>query len=609
MNESVNNGDANGGDANGRTGFNAWNPGISSKIPMSLEPQITLFNSENSTVDYRNAKELSDYCGLSTAEVISFRAQRLVTHELLVRVTADLSVPDGPNYEDLGISLRSMVHTIFEHYASPQINNIQKELNQKLDVARAFIEKQLSEQLFERDKQSQVTAPKRSFFDRWLKPKTTGKKTRPSSSEPPEIKALASWRKMYDAESDSPTRACLTSLIKIVGSIAAHRGRVMNDPELIATIATNHASNDIGQELVSELVAPLFSEAVEKEGYHRLPVQPKPVVMNVKGSSASGKSTIRPQQRELADKLDIPWEEFALISPDYWRKYLLDYDSLGDDYKYAAMLTGQELEIIDKKLDRYMARKAADGHIPHLLIDRFRFDSFNIDDGQNPDSKLLSRFGDRVFMFFMITPPSETVERAWLRGLSTGRFKAVDDLLFHNIEAFTGMPALFLSWVKSKDKQVHFEFLNNDVPKGTLPETAAFGWNDSMTILDYSLMRDVDRYRKVEVDARSADQVLITDDKENSNTEFLANCIKAISHVKFADAGTAKVYAEFENNKLSWVDKELLARQTCAELFNGLINRFGYSMADCAHGTGRSIDFELEKKYTLGQWSAPTTST
>ena len=70
-----------------------------------------------------------------------------------------------------------MVHTVFEHYASPQINNIQKELDQKLDVARAFIEKQLAEQLFERDKQSEDTAPKRSFLDRWLKPKITGKKT------------------------------------------------------------------------------------------------------------------------------------------------------------------------------------------------------------------------------------------------------------------------------------------------------------------------------------------------------------------------------------------------------------------------------------------------
>mgnify|MGYP007000063532 len=76
------------------------------------------------------------------------------------------------------------------------------------------------------------------------------------------------------------------------------------------------------------------------------------------GASAAGKSTIRPQQRLLAERMGVPWEDFALISPDYWRKYLLDYDSLGVDYKYAAMLTGRELEFVDKKLDRYMAQKA-----------------------------------------------------------------------------------------------------------------------------------------------------------------------------------------------------------------------------------------------------------
>ena len=149
-------------------------------------------------------------------------------------------------------------------------------------------------------------------------------------------------------------------------------------------------------------------------------MQKKPVVMNVKGASASGKSTIRPQQQQLADRLGIPREDFALISPDYWRKYLLDYSSLGDDYKYAAMLTGQELELIDKKLDRYMALKAEKGEIPHLLIDRFRFDSFIVEDGRSHDNKLLSRFGDRIFMFFMVTSPEETVVRAWERGLTTG---------------------------------------------------------------------------------------------------------------------------------------------------------------------------------------------
>ena len=65
-----------------------------------------------------------------------------------------------------------------------------------------------------------------------------------------------------------------------------------------------------------------------------------------------------------------------MISPDIWRKFLLDYTSLGGAYKYAAMLTGHELEIIDQKLDRRMEAKAARGEMSHLLIDRFRFDSF-----------------------------------------------------------------------------------------------------------------------------------------------------------------------------------------------------------------------------------------
>ena len=38
------------------------------------------------------------------------------------------------------------------------------------------------------------------------------------------------------------------------------------------------------------------------------------------------------------------------------------------------------------------------------------------------------------------------VERAWRRGLTTQRHKAVDDLLYHNIEAYTGIPELFFAW-------------------------------------------------------------------------------------------------------------------------------------------------------------------
>src|SRR5205823_11128626 len=134
---------------------------------------------------------------------------------------------------------------------------------------------------------------------------------------------------------------------------------------------------------------------------------------------------------------------------------------------------GHEIEIIDKKLDRHMAMKTARGETSHLLIDRFRFDSFV--EGREP-TRLLTRFGDLVYMFFMITPPEMTVERAWTRGLKVGRYKAVEDILAQNVEAYSGMPELFFMWALIGSKRVHYEFLDNSVPEGFPPQTAAFGW-------------------------------------------------------------------------------------------------------------------------------------
>ncbi len=177
------------------------------------------------------------------------------------------------------------------------------------------------------------------------------------------------------------------------------------------------------------------------------------------------------------------WSEFALISPDIWRKQLLDYATLGPAYKYGGAFTGEELQIVDQKLDRYMARKAERGEMTHLLIDRFRFDSF-APDSDEAGSNLLTRFGHSVYLFFMITPPESLVERAWKRGLEVGRYKAVDDTLAHGVEAYSGMPQLFFTWVQRADKRVHFEFLDNSVRLGERPRTVAFGSNDALHVLD-----------------------------------------------------------------------------------------------------------------------------
>lgn len=583
--------------------YSAWNPGLESSIPERLMHQITLFRPENADVDISSARELADFFGLTVEDYVAFRPERLVIHDLLIRVTADLSVPDGSAYQELGINLRSMVAKIHEDYANHDMERIVTAFETARSEAASFIDDQLVATVFPGAVQTGQATASSGFFSRLLR--SSRKKPAPKTSpESREDAALTLWQNTLNTTESPMEKACLRGLLKYVSGIVGHRGRLVADQDLIKSVVLRYVCNTYGSDVVSAAVEPSFSRAVEAEGYQVLPSQENPVVMNVKGASASGKSTIRPQQRDLATRLGVPWTDFALISPDYWRKYLLDYETLGDDFKYAAMLTGQELEIIDKKLDQYMARKASAGRMPHLLIDRFRFDSFTLEKNRSTDSKLLTRFGDRIFMFFMVTPPAETVERAWLRGIKTGRFKAVDDLLYHNIEAYEGMPELFFSWALSSEKTVHYEFLDNDVQEGDPPKTIAFGGNNTMTILDLESMANIERYRKVTVSAQSPGDVFGTCDLTlEKNLGFLARCFDLISDVNLADQDSGYVYASIKKGKLQWFDEDFAARNIPETTVNALYGVLKLKEPpNMAGHQSPSLDVESEKQYTFGKW-------
>ena len=284
--------------------------------------------------------------------------------------------------------------------------------------------------------------------------------------------------------------------------------------------------------------------------------------MNTKGASAAGKSTMRPEQKMLAERIGVAWDDFALISPDIWRKQLLDYASLGPAYKYGGTCTSEELRIIDQKLDRYMARKAERQATTHLLIDRFRFDSFAPESAE-AGSNLLTRFGHTVYLFFMITPPESLVERAWKRGLEVGRYKAVDDILAHNIEAYTGMPEIFFTWALRADKEVHCEFLDNTVPFGTRPRTIAFGWNGELNVLDVRLMLNLQGFRKVNVDAKGPGDLYLDRDAlaPQNNTGFLVECARRLPVLNFADQATGRIYLRLVAGAPVWADAEALRRR------------------------------------------------
>ncbi len=576
--------------------FDAWNPGVDSTIPTRLMPLVTLFRPENSSVGYGEARELADICGLKPQELVAFNVRRLIVHELLIRVTTDLHVPDGPNYEDLGLQLRGMTARILDDYVEPRRDEIERAFGALRDRIDTRLRELLDRDIFG------DTAPAGKAKPGVLARLLGKREGHDAGRERPELLAISKWEAAI-AHADQPFEAaCLKGLQKIVSGIVGRRGRLMAETDVVVRLASNWICNSYGSERIGEMLDPIIRDAAFKEDYSYLPAQKEPVILNVKGASAAGKSTIRPLQRQLADRIGVPWEQFALVSPDYWRKFLLDYNSLGKDFKYAAMLTGQELEIIDKKLDGYIERKAARSEMPHLLIDRFRFDSFESAAIQPADSRLLSRFGNTVFMFFVITPPAETVERAWTRGLETGRYKAVDDLLYHNIEAYTGIPKLFFNWVKKDSQKVHFEFLDNSIPHGETPRSIAFGWNDSINIIDFDYLRRIGNYRCVNINARNPDETIV--DTYEPGGDIILDCIDRISDVTFIDPDSLEVVGHTRNGKCDYEVAGFFKKSSIDVEYAVT----GVEMRDPAplrfdSPAKPKLDVDYERKFTVGAWS------
>jgi hypothetical protein len=370
---------------------------------------------------------------------------------------------------------------------------------------------------------------------------------------------IADCERIAALETDPRQRIAYRTLARVLAALFATQGHAWGTRELIVTLATGMACNDYGSDCIGSTIEPLLMRAAQLEGYRLLPRQEQPVVINTKGPSASGKSTLRPLQKKLAGEIGVEWSDFALISPDIWRKQLLNYGALGAAYKYAGAFTAEELQIVDQKLDRYMARKHLRGDMTHLLIDRFRFDSFAPDSAE-AGSNLLTRFGQTVYLFFVITPPESLVERAWNRGLEFGRYKAVDDTLAHAVEAYTGIPDVFFTWVRRSDKRIQFEFLDNTVPYGQRPRTVAFGDNETFNVLNVKGLLDIERYGRVNVDAASP-EFLYTDRTlldPPHNTGFLLRCLQGFREVNFADQATGRIYLEIERGVPKSMDGALL---------------------------------------------------
>ena len=593
----------------GDDGLGPWNPGISSSIPRRLLPLSTIFRADNVYTSVERAVELHDLTGLEYSELVAFRPERLVLHEVLIRVTGKILVPDGSKYEDLGINFRRMVGVILTRYVDAAMSGIVAAYESMRQQLAAVIEAEIRAVTSPPMVQEDTSGRGRVLPFLWLRRRS---RARPSVDEASGFslpQAADAWSARADAESDELKKAAYTALARVARALYNRTGHSWAFADLLRSIATDAACNSFCSREIGRLVDPLIVEAAAAEGYRFLPPQQCPIVINTKGPSASGKSTLRPLQRLFTGRIGVRWDEFALISPDIWRKQLLDYNSLGPDHRYGGMLSSEEVAIIDQKLDRYMAREAQRGRIPHLLIDRFRFGSFS--ESENATGNLLSRFGQKIYFCFMITPPQDIVERAWKRGLQYGRYKAVDDLLAHSVEAYSGMPLLFLAWAQRVDKSVHYEFLDNSVPLGHKPRTVAFGSNGLMVILDVKTMLDVGRYRTVNINATAPSQLYqevdATRDVKANHADFLLQCVRQLREVVFADQSSGRIYLHMVSGQVTWVDPEALRTALSDQASAAGIQAVAPGIAEADHLVPQQPrhvkDMQgKEQPSTLGDW-------
>jgi hypothetical protein len=541
-----------------------WNPGVLSQVPKELRSLCTIFRPENVGTRVADAEELRGLTGFGLSELVAFRPQRLALHELLIRVTADFAVPDGSRIGDLGINFRRIASQLMERYLVPEMDAITHAFDQARGQVSDAVECALS--VVVPGLAPRAAPAPRGPAPRGLAPRllALAKPRRRSAANPAVDRSwgtaqIADCESRAAAASDALERLAYRTLTRVLSALFATHGHSWGTRELIVSLARDMACNAYGSDVIGRTIEPILQRAARQEGYSLLPSQDRPVVINTKGPSASGKSSLRPLQKKLAGDIGVRWSDFALISPDIWRKQLLDYGTLGAAYKYAGAFTADELQIIDRKLDRYMARKFRSGGMSHLLIDRFRFDSF-APDSDEEGSNLLTRFGQIVYLFFVITPPELLVERAWKRGLEFGRYKAVDDTLAHAVEAYTGIPNVFFTWVRRSDKRIQFEFLDNAVPFGQRPRTAAFGDNDTFNVLDVGRMLDIDRYGRVFVDATAPE--LLYQDRQllaaEHNLSFLRRCAQGFRCLKFGDQASGRIYLSMESGMPVWVDSDPL---------------------------------------------------
>ena len=216
--------------------FGPWNPGIESQIPNELRPLATIFRPENVFTSVERADEMHDLTGLPIPELVAFRPERLALHELLVRITADVSVPDGSKIEDLGINFREIVAVILTRYVLPRMGEITAAYDALRKDLSALISAELAP-LFPPAADSPVPSarePRSGLLSRFTRRRPAEPAPDVEESNNGDRRLVAEWEAKAASSTDLVQRAAYRALERIDSALLICNDRIWESRERLA---------------------------------------------------------------------------------------------------------------------------------------------------------------------------------------------------------------------------------------------------------------------------------------------------------------------------------------------------------------------------------------
>ncbi len=280
--------------------YGPWHPGIESQIPGDLLPLATLFRPEHvrsAAADVAGARR-PDRPAAARARRVSSRAARAARGARCASRPTSPSPTASASRTSGSTSGRSRSVLLDRHVAPRDGRRSRPRTHARAHEAAAVIERELARSFAP---PVAVAAARRHRPGRRVLSATRGAPAHAPDGRDTGSGLVADWDARARAGGDEVERAALRALARTVSALLVRHGELWGDRGVIARVAVGARGQRRRQR----------RDRRADRAYRRrrgrgaraialLPRQAQPVVMNTKGPSAAGKSTMRPLQKQLA---------------------------------------------------------------------------------------------------------------------------------------------------------------------------------------------------------------------------------------------------------------------------------------------------------------------